>query len=101
MNGKLPRPADAGAADMAFSARESWRIFGIMSEFVEATERLQPIRPAVSIFGSARIAPEHPYYDLTERIARKLSDAGFSVISGGGPGIMEAANKGAFHGRSP
>lgn len=98
---KLPRMMDPEIKTQAFSARESWRIFGIMSEFVEATERLQPIRPAVSIFGSARIAPEHPYYDLTERIARKLSDAGFSVISGGGPGIMEAANKGAFHGRSP
>lgn len=98
---KLPRMMDPEIKSQAFSARESWRIFGIMSEFVEATERLQPIRPAVSIFGSARIAPEHPYYELTERIARKLSDAGFSVISGGGPGIMEAANKGAFHGSSP
>jgi len=73
----------------------------IMSEFVEATERLASIRPAVSIFGSARTAPDHPYYMLTEDIARKLSDAGFSVISGGGPGIMEAANKGAYFGKSP
>ena len=72
-----------------------------MSEFVEATERLSTIRPAVSIFGSARTRPEHPYYALAEAIARQLSDAGFSVISGGGPGIMEAANKGAFFGRSP
>jgi uncharacterized protein (TIGR00730 family) len=71
-----------------------------MSEFVEATERLAQIRPAVSIFGSARVAPDHPYYKLTESIARNLSDAGFSVISGGGPGIMEAANKGAFFGKS-
>ena len=84
-----------------FTARESWRIFGIMAEFVEATERLKPIRPAVSIFGSARIRPDHPYYATTERIARQLSDAGFSVISGGGPGIMEAANKGAYFGKSP
>lgn len=82
-------------------ARESWRIFGIMSEFVEATERLSEIKPAVTIFGSARVQPGTPYYDLTERIARQLSDAGFSVISGGGPGIMEAANKGAFFGSSP
>lgn len=76
-------------------------MFEIMAEFVEATERLAPIRPAVSIFGSSRIAPDHPYYQLTEVIARKLSDAGFAVVSGGGPGVMEAANKGAFFGRSP
>lgn len=72
-----------------------------MSEFVSATERLQDIQPAVSIFGSARTPPEHYYYQLTEHIARLLSDAGFSVISGGGPGVMEAANKGAFYGKSP
>ncbi|MBS1189827.1 MAG: hypothetical protein H6R10_1619 [Rhodocyclaceae bacterium] len=95
------RPADSDSLIQGVSARESWRIFGIMSEFVEATERLSSIRPAVSIFGSARVAPGHAYYELTERIARLLSDAGFSVISGGGPGIMEAANKGAFHGKSP
>ena len=83
------------------AARESWRVFGIMSEFVEATERLSPIRPAITVFGSARVKPGTPYYDLTERIARQLSDAGFAVISGGGPGLMEAANKGAFAGRSP
>lgn len=83
------------------TARESWRIFGIMSEFVEATERLAAIRPAVTMFGSARVRPESPYYELTERTARLLSDSGFSVISGGGPGIMEAANKGAFFGKSP
>jgi uncharacterized protein (TIGR00730 family) len=60
---------------------------------------LKEITPAVSLFGSARTKPDHPYYKLTEEIARQLSDAGFSVISGGGPGIMEAANKGAFAGR--
>ncbi len=84
-----------------WNSKEAWRVFGIMSEFVSATERLNAIQPAVSIFGSARIPPEHPYYQLTEHIARLLSDAGFSVISGGGPGIMEAANKGAFYGKSP
>jgi len=83
------------------TARESWRIFGIMSEFVEATERLAAIRPAVTMFGSARVRPDSPYYMLTEQTARLLSDSGFSVISGGGPGIMEAANKGAFFGKSP
>lgn len=82
------------------SAREAWRVFGIMAEFVEATERLASVRPAVSIFGSARIARDSHYYQLTEKIARLLSDAGFSVVSGGGPGVMEAANKGAFEGKS-
>lgn len=97
---KLPQMMPNTEAQ-GFTARESWRIFGIMAEFVEGTERLKPIRPAVSIFGSARTAPDHPYYEKTERIARQLSDAGFSVISGGGPGIMEAANKGAYFGKSP
>ncbi|MCK6406131.1 MAG: TIGR00730 family Rossman fold protein [Rhodocyclaceae bacterium] len=98
---KLPPAADPDYLTKSISARESWRIFGIMAEFVEATERLAAIRPAVSIFGSARTAPGTPYYELTEQIARRLSDSGFSVISGGGPGIMEAANKGAFLGKSP
>ncbi|MFZ9643015.1 MAG: TIGR00730 family Rossman fold protein, partial [Candidatus Methylopumilus sp.] len=83
------------------TAHESWHVFEIMAEFVDATESLKEITPAVSIFGSARTKPEHADYKLTEEIARLLSDAGFSVISGGGPGIMEAANKGAFPGRSP
>jgi len=82
-------------------SKESWRVFGIMSEFVSATERLSNIHPAVSLFGSARTARDHAYYQLAEEISRLLSDAGFSVISGGGPGIMEAANKGAFYGKSP
>lgn len=72
-----------------------------MSEFVEAGEELRAIYPAVSIYGSARTPVNHPDYLLAELIARRLSDAGFAVISGGGPGIMEAANKGAFAGRSP
>ncbi len=97
---KVPVPLAPEFVDKAWSARESWRVFGIMAEFVEATERLAHIRPAVSIFGSARTPPDHPYYALAEDIGRKLSDAGFSVISGGGPGIMEAVNKGAFAGRS-
>jgi uncharacterized protein (TIGR00730 family) len=98
---KLPKIADPRLAAPASSAREAWRVFGIMSEFVEATERLSGVRPAVSIFGSARVKPDSAYYLHTEQIARLLSDAGFSVISGGGPGVMEAANKGAFHGKSP
>ena len=90
----------AAAAGATNNAREAWRVFGIMAEFVEATERLGIVRPAVSIFGSARIAKDSPYYALTETIARQLSDSGFAVISGGGPGVMEAANKGAFAGKS-
>lgn len=97
---KVPVPLAPEFVEKAWSARESWRVFGIMAEFVEATERLAHIRPAVSIFGSARTPPDHPYYKLAEDIGRQLSDAGFSVISGGGPGIMEAVNKGAYAGRS-
>jgi len=97
---KVPVPLAPEFVEKAWSARESWRVFGIMAEFVEATERLANVRPAVSVFGSARVPADHPYYRLTEEIARQLSDAGFSVISGGGPGVMEAANKGAFFGRS-
>ncbi len=82
-------------------ARESWHILGIMSEFIEAAERLSEIRPSVSIFGSARTPVDHPYYKLAQDTARLLSDAGFAIISGGGPGIMEAVNKGGFEGRSP
>jgi len=82
-------------------SRESWKIFQIMAEFVEGFERLEQIHPSVSIFGSARTPVDHPYYHLAERIARLLSDAGFSVVSGGGPGIMEAANKGAYAGKGP
>lgn len=97
---KIPESAEQRSTKFTAS-QEAWRVFGIMSEFVEATQRLSAIRPAVSIFGSARTSPDSPYYKLTEEIARKLSDAGFSVISGGGPGIMEAANKGAYYGKSP
>lgn len=83
------------------ASHESWHAFKIIAEFVEATERLKKITPAVSIFGSARTPSDHPYYKLTEEVSLLLSNAGFSVISGGGPGIMEAANKGAFAGAAP
>ncbi|PLZ00980.1 TIGR00730 family Rossman fold protein [Burkholderia sp. WAC0059] len=85
----------------AKKARASWQMFTIMAEFIEATEYLSEIRPAVSIYGSARLKPDSKYYQLAKQIARKLSDAGFAVISGGGPGIMEAANQGAHEGKSP
>lgn len=97
---KILTPIAPELVEKTWSARESWRVFGIMAEFVEATERLAHIRPAVSIFGSARVQDGHEYYELTMQIARNLSDAGFAVISGGGPGIMEAANKGAYYGKS-
>lgn len=84
----------------ALKARESWHMFTIMAEFIESTERLSAIGPAVTIFGSARIKPDNPYYISCMDLARRLSDAGFAVISGGGPGIMEAANRGAFEGTS-
>jgi uncharacterized protein (TIGR00730 family) len=98
---KVPKIADPDFQGSNHTAHEAWHAFEIMSEFVDATERLKEITPAVSIFGSARTKADHHYYALTEEIARQLSDAGFSVISGGGPGIMEAANKGAFSGNSP
>ena len=100
MEDKLTHPSMRPINDSMLS-RESWKIFQIMSEFVEGFESMACVKPSVSIFGSARTSPEHPYYKLTVDIARELSDSGFSVVSGGGPGIMEAANKGAFEGKSP
>ena len=79
----------------ALSIEESWRIFRIMAEFVEAIETLSKLKHSVTIFGSARVRPDDPYYKKTEYLARRLAENGFSVITGGGPGIMEAANKGA------
>ncbi len=86
--------------DAVLMTRESWRIFQIMAEFVEGFERLSPIGPSVTVFGSSRIGADDPWYERAEQTARLLSDAGFSVISGGGPGIMAAANKGAREGQS-
>jgi uncharacterized protein (TIGR00730 family) len=79
----------------ALSKEESWRIFRIMAEFVDAIETLSEVKNAVSIFGSARTQPDDPYYRKAELLARLLAQKGFGVITGGGPGIMEAANKGA------
>ena len=75
---------------------EPWRIFRIMAEFVEGFEEMSSLGPAVSIFGSARTEPDNPYYKLAEETSAEIAKAGFSVITGGGGGIMEAANKGAF-----
>jgi len=77
-------------------SEDSWAIFKVMAEFVEGFEKLSKIGPCVTIFGSARTKPDHPAYQATVEIASKLVRHGYGVISGGGPGIMEAANKGAF-----
>jgi uncharacterized protein (TIGR00730 family) len=97
---KIPELIDPQAL-YTTNGQEAWRVLGIMAEFQLATDRLRGVRPAVSMFGSARIGAGHPYFEKAEQIARRLSDAGFSVISGGGPGLMEAANRGAHAGRSP
>ncbi|MCD2449452.1 TIGR00730 family Rossman fold protein [Methylicorpusculum oleiharenae] len=80
---------------------QSWRIFRIISEFTEGFDRLSHLCDAISIFGSARLAPNHPYYQKTVEIAGLLAQHDFAIISGGGPGIMEAANKGAHSHRQP
>jgi len=81
-----------------YLAAEPWRLFRIMSEFVDGLEMLPSLTPAVSIFGSSRTAPRTKYYELARTIANRLTKAGFSVITGGGGGIMEAGNKGAKEG---
>ncbi len=78
---------------------ETWRIFRIQSELIDGIETLNELGPAVTVFGGARLSRESPYYRMTEEFAHKLSEAGFAVITGGGPGIMEAANKGCRGGR--
>ena len=101
MNPKSPIKSPDDIAKLEASlTMESWKIFQIMAEFVDGFEKMAMIKPSVSIFGSARTRPDHPYYQKAERISRQLSDAGFSVVSGGGPGIMEAVNKGAHAGKS-
>ncbi|MCF6767836.1 TIGR00730 family Rossman fold protein [Thiotrichales bacterium 19S11-10] len=82
------------------NAKETWNIFKIIAELVEGHERLEHIRPGISIFGSARLKENNPYYQQAKDIAEALSNEGFSIITGGGPGIMEAANIGASLGSS-
>jgi uncharacterized protein (TIGR00730 family) len=81
-----------------FKSGESWRLFKIMGEFVEGIDGLHNLGPAISIFGSARTTPDHPYYQKAENLAALFAQKGYSVITGGGGGIMEAANKGATRG---
>ena len=78
---------------------DSWAIFKIMAEFFDGYEKLSRIGPCVSIFGSARTKPDHKYYKLAEEVAFKLTQSGYGVVTGGGPGIMEAGNKGAHRGK--
>src|SRR5947207_15396165 len=78
-----------------FTSKDTWRIFRILAEFVEGFEMLARIPPAVAIFGSARTLPGSPAYERAQAISTMLAKNGFSVITGGGPGVMEAANKGA------
>lgn len=92
------RDAFEDKALQEIKASDSWNIFKIMSEFVQGYEKLAKIGPCVSIFGSARTKPDNPYYKLAEEIAYLLTQKKFGIITGGGPGIMEAANKGAKRG---
>ncbi|MGE3180545.1 MAG: TIGR00730 family Rossman fold protein [Phycisphaerae bacterium] len=78
------------------AAEETWRMFKVMSEWIEAVEMLAPVGPAISVFGSARTPPDHPHYQMGVDLGARLAKDGFGVITGGGPGLMEAANKGAF-----
>jgi uncharacterized protein (TIGR00730 family) len=82
-----------------FKKSEPWRVFRIQSELVEGFETLNEIGPAVTIFGSSRMQPGSHYYEKAVELGKKLSDSGFAVITGGGPGIMEGANKGAYLGK--
>ena len=86
---ETPKPDD-------FAHTDTWRVFRIMGEFVEGFDELATITRGVAIFGSARTPPEHPQYKAAQETAALLARAGFAVITGGGPGIMEAANRGAF-----
>jgi uncharacterized protein (TIGR00730 family) len=89
----LHRPAKV---EEDFTKKDPWRVFRIQGEFVEGFDALHNLGPAVSVFGSARLKPDSPYYGAAEQTAARLVHSGLVVITGGGPGIMEAANKGAY-----
>lgn len=82
-------------AELKYLSSDAWRVFRIISEFVDGFETMTKLGPSVSIFGSARLQPTNPYYNMAIDVAQKVAQRGFSIITGGGPGIMEAANRGA------
>lgn len=98
----LPSPISPHSKAMASQHFDAWRVFRILSEFVDGFETMTDIGPSVSVFGSARVKPGHPYYEMGVTVGEKIAKKGFAIITGGGPGVMEAANRGAqsVHGRS-
>ena len=96
-NRKMPLPRiKAPSAISDFTKDEPWRIFRIMAEFVDSFETMADQGPLIPVFGSARIKPDNPYYQSAERLAGMLVEHGYGILTGGGPGIMEAASKGAY-----
>lgn len=95
---RLDRKREDPTTEWGGDARETWRIFRIISEFVEGIDELRGVRPAITIFGSARMPKSSPYYGMTVELARELARREYTIITGGGPGLMEAANKGARRG---
>ncbi len=95
---RLRRKGQDPTLERGVDAKEMWRIFRIISEFVEAIDELREIRPAISVWGSARTPEGHPSYERTRETSRLLATMGYTIITGGGPGIMEAANRGAREG---
>ena len=95
---RLDRKREDPTTEWGGEARETWRIFRIISEFVEGIDELRGVRPAITVFGSARTPKSSPNYGSTVELARELAKLGYTVITGGGPGLMEAANKGARRG---
>jgi uncharacterized protein (TIGR00730 family) len=97
----LESPHEQGAATKGFTHSDPWRVLRIMGEFVEGFDTLAELGPAITIFGSARVKPDDPMYQATVETARLLGEAGYAIITGGGPGIMEAGNRGAQEGGVP
>ena len=91
----LLNPCEEDALQQHFTETDTWRVFRIMSEFVHSFEIMSKVGPAVAIFGSARMTEKAPYYQQAQLVSQKLAEAGWAVITGGGPGLMEAANRGA------
>jgi uncharacterized protein (TIGR00730 family) len=98
LNRNVPSTPRARAPELGeFTHTDAWRVLRIQSEFVQGFNALAELGAAISVFGSARFGEDHPYYELARAMGKALVEAGFAVITGGGPGIMEAANKGALH----